>query len=113
MIYGIVSSRDFTNYQLMEQILDLYRPQITKVISGGARGADTLARQYCEKYGIPIIEHKNNFQRNGIKGYFDRNRQIVNESNVIIAFWDGTSPGTKHTIDYARSVQKEPLIIRV
>lgn len=36
-----------------------------------------------------------------------RNILIVNESDLIVAIWNGKSKGTKFTIDYARKMNKE------
>ncbi len=42
-------------------------------------------------------------------GYI-RNRLIVQESDMIVAFWDGKSKGTKHSIDQA-TLKKIPLLL--
>lgn len=40
-----------------------------------------------------------------------RNDQMVNICDCILAFWDGTSKGTKHTIDYAKKMNKPIKIV--
>ncbi|MDO4700541.1 MAG: hypothetical protein Q4A69_07655 [Moraxella sp.] len=50
---------------------------------------------------------KPNYQRHGRAAAFIRNRLIVDTADVLIAFWDGKSTGTKYTIDYAKKQQKQ------
>ncbi len=71
------------------------------IVSGGARGADTFAREYAIKNGIPIIEFLPDYTRYGRKAPLLRNIQIVDNCDFLIAFWNGVSRGTKFTIDYA------------
>jgi len=40
-----------------------------------------------------------------------RNKLIVEECDCLIAFWDGTSRGTKYTIDYAHQLGKPIKIV--
>jgi len=40
-----------------------------------------------------------------------RNRCVVDNCDILIAVWDGTSGGTANCIKYARSIGKEPTII--
>lgn len=43
--------------------------------------------------------------------YIERDYKIVNLADVILAFWDGKSRGTKKTIDYALKQGKENFVI--
>ena len=76
------------------------------IISGGAIGIDTLARQFAEQNNIPIIEFLPEYHKYGRKAPLMRNIQIVENCDSVIAFWDGKSPGTKFTIDYAKKLGK-------
>ena len=71
------------------------------IISGGAKGADTLAKQYALHNKIPLIEFLPDYQKFGRKAPLLRNISIVENCDLLIAFWDGVSRGTKFTIDYA------------
>ena len=82
------------------------------IISGGAIGIDTLARQFAEQKKIPIIEFLPEYSKYGRKAPLMRNIQIVENCDYIMAFWDGTSPGTKFTIDYAKKLGKPLKIVR-
>lgn len=88
--------------------IEKFIPQgVSKIISGGARGIDTLAEQYADSHGIPKLILKPDYKRYGRGAPHVRNRSIVEESDLIIAIWDGKSRGTKETIDYAMALGKE------
>jgi uncharacterized phage-like protein YoqJ len=38
---------------------------------------------------------------------YERNKSIVDNSDMIIALWDGSNSGTKHCVDYARKQKKK------
>lgn len=74
----------------------------TTIVSGGAKGADTLAKGYARDNNIPLTEYLPNYKAYGRQAPILRNIQIVENCDFLIAFWDGISRGTKFTIDYAR-----------
>lgn len=71
------------------------------IVSGGARGADTLAKEYAVRNNILLIEFLPEYDRYGRRAPLMRNIQIVDNCDFLLAFWNGTSRGTKFTIDYA------------
>jgi len=85
---------------------------ITEIISGGARGADTLAEMYARHRALPVKVFPAEWDKYGKSAGFRRNADIVKNSDIIVAFWDGKSKGTKHTIDLARRYFKEVKIIK-
>lgn len=109
MIAAVVGSRTFTNYQMM--ITVLLNKGIKKIVSGGARGADKLAERFANEHGIPIEIIKPDWKKNGKAAGLIRNKDIVNKADVVFAFWDGQSKGTKHSIDLARKAGKVVEII--
>lgn len=89
--------------------IDLSRyipPETTEIISGGAKGIDTLAEQYAIQKGIPTRIFYPDIKVLGRWAYFARNDQIVDAADLVIAFWDGASPGTRYTIARARKMNK-------
>lgn len=74
----------------------------TAIVSGGARGADTLAKEFAMKNNLPLMEYLPDYKAHGRQAPILRNIQIVENCDFLIAFWDGTSRGTKFTIDYAK-----------
>lgn len=71
------------------------------IVSGGAKGADTYAKEYAIKNNIPIIEFLPDYRKYGRKAPLMRNLQIVDNCDYLLAFWNGRSRGTKFTVDYA------------
>jgi len=100
---GIVGSRTFTDYQKMkEAFLERYAPETIECIySGGAIGADSLARQLAEELHIEIVEILPDWNKFGKSAGYIRNQAIVASSDELLAFWDGHSRGTNHSLDLA------------
>ena len=80
--------------------------ETTEIISGGAKGIDTLVERYADKHNIPKQIIKPEYEKYGKAAPLRRNEAIVNEANMIIAIWDGKSNGTKFTINYAKKIGK-------
>lgn len=108
MKLAIVGSRTFTNYAEMLRYLDKIHTQtpISCIISGGAIGADKLAEQYAHKRGILTHIFTPNWKTYGKSAGIIRNRDIIGECDRCVAFWDGKSTGTKHSIDFAKKTNK-------
>lgn len=102
MNIGVVGGRDFNDYESMEQVLfSVVEPTDDKIISGGAAGADTLAERFAKENNIPTKIYKADWKNLGKSAGILRNRDIIAQSDYIVAFWDGKSKGTKDTIDKA------------
>jgi hypothetical protein len=109
MKVAIIGSRGFTDYELIKKTL---KPLgITLIISGGAAGADTLGEKYANENGIETLIFKPDWKTHGKIAGFLRNTQIVEASELVIGFWDGTSKGTKDSLDKANKLGKKVLII--
>jgi hypothetical protein len=106
---AVIGSRSFDDYQFMKDSLS--KIEITKIVSGGASGADTLAEQYAKENNISIIIFLPNWKAFGKAAGFVRNLRIITEADIIIAFWDGSSKGTKNSIDTANKLNKEVIIV--
>lgn len=100
MIVGIVGSRGFTDEAFMEQMVEdaVGIENIDCIVSGGAKGADSLGERLAIKHNIPTIIYKPNWLKYGKSAGMIRNKEIVEASDVVIAFWDGESKGTMNTI---------------
>lgn len=83
-----------------------------EIISGGAAGIDTLAREYALAHGLRLTELLPEYERYGRRAPLVRNTEIVNRADAVLAFWDGRSHGTRFVIDEcgARGV---PVTVRV
>ena len=109
MIAAVVGSRNFTNYDQLSEELSKYN--IHEIVSGGAIGADSLAERYALEWEIPIRIFKPDWSTGRGAG-LARNTDIINAADIIIAFWDGISTGTKDSINKAKKAGKQLIIIR-
>lgn len=94
----------------LDKLVGLMNQKPTEVISGGAKGYDTLAAQWAQARHLRLTEYKPDYERNGRGAPFIRNRRMVDEADLVVAFWDGHSRGTKYTIDYAIKQDKTIVI---
>ena len=103
---AIIGSRTFNDYAYLKEKMKLF-PSITKIISGGAKGADKLAEKYAEECGLEIQIIIPEWGKHGKSAGIARNRVIVENADLIIAFWDGKSAGTRSSVDYAKKLGKK------
>ena len=98
----IAGSRNFNDYNLLKSSCDNLLTQFTniEIVSGTARGADKLGERYAREKGYSIKEFPANWSLGKSAGYI-RNDEMAQYADMLIAFWDGTSKGTKHMIDLA------------
>jgi len=109
MKIAVVGSRSFNDYDFLKEKLSLYK--IDVIISGGAPGADSLAERYAEENNIETIIFPAEWETHGRAAGPIRNKLIVENCDYLIAFWNGKSRGTKFSIDYAKELGKETVII--
>ena len=109
---AVVGSRNFTDkdvfVRVISEIISLEgSPKV--IVSGGAKGADSLAYEWAIDNGIEtlVFEPKYDEFPKKVRRWMapkERNTTIVENSDVVLAFWDMESTGTKDTID--KSVEK-------
>ena len=107
-IYKIIiaGGRDFMDYNLLKEKTNkiLQEKRVSHkivIISGCARGADTLGLRYASENAFDIEEYPANWDKYGKKAGYMRNVEMAENADALIAFWDGKSKGTKHMIDIA------------
>lgn len=108
---AVIGSRGFSNYTLLKEFLDTEKP--VKIVSGGASGADALAKKYAEERDIELVEILPDYETYGKVAPILRNKKIVSISDGVLAFWDGESKGSKYTVDYAIEQGKHVQIIDI
>lgn len=95
MKVAVVGSRGLTISHLEGYLPDA----VTEIISGGCKGVDTCAREYAIQKGIPLTEFLPEYSRYGRAAPLKRNLLIIDHADLVLAFWDGHSRGTKFVID--------------
>ncbi len=78
-------------------------PQDTIIIHGGAHGADEIADLAARRWFTEEpIEFAADWETHGRGAGLIRNIAMLNENpDLVIAFWNGSSPGTKHALEQA------------
>lgn len=80
--------------------LEEYLPEgVTEIISGGARGVDTSTREYAHAHGIKLTEFLPEYDKYGRAAPLKRNITIIEHADLVLAFWDGKSKGTRFVIE--------------
>lgn len=111
----IAGSRGFSNYKLLREQCNKFLREKRKtsniiVVSGHARGADTLGEKYAQDEGFTLEIYLAQWKKFGKRAGYRRNEQMAEVADALIAFWDGSSKGTKHMIDI---MNEKNLLVRV
>jgi len=115
MKLAIVGSRVFNDYELLKKWTSIY---ITNswgtniiIISGGAKGTDTFAEQFAIESGFETYIYLPDWNKYGKSAGFKRNQQIIDNCDILLAFWDGKSKGTQDSINKAKLAKKPTFIV--
>lgn len=110
----IAGGRDFDDYVLLNQSCNemLGDEENVEIVSGIARGADKLGEKYANEKGFLIKQFPADWDGLGKKAGFVRNEKMAKYADVLIAFWDGKSKGTKHMIDLAIRHNLKVMVVR-
>lgn len=108
----VAGGRDFNDYHLLKRKLSilLNNRLDVEIVSGAARGADSLGERYAEENGLYIHRKPADWEKYGKSAGYRRNAEMAEYADALVAFWDGKSRGTKHMIDLA---EKHELAIRI
>lgn len=111
----ICGSRGVENYLALLGAIADAGFVITEVVSGNAMGADALGERWARENNkrlslFPVSRAE--WKIHGKKAGPRRNRMMVDNADAVIAIWDGHSPGTKSTIDYAQK-QGKPVHVKL
>ena len=105
----IVGSRSITRFDLSAHI-----PQCTDtIISGGAKGIDTLAEEYADRKQISKYIVRPNYKLYGRAAPLKRNEIMVDMADAVLIIWDGHSKGTEYTLKYAQKTNKTFYLVKI
>ena len=104
----VCGGRDFDNYKLLRDTLDEHSCFMTNkcvIISGKARGADTLGEKWAEENYLEVDPYPANWAKYGSKAGPIRNQQMIDEGkpDLVVAF---PTPRSKGTWDMIRRAEK-------
>jgi hypothetical protein len=108
----IAGGREFNDYNLLVEVCDimLHKLHNIEIVSGKARGADSLGERYAKEKGYPVKEFPADWDGLGKGAGHIRNRQMAQYANCLLLFWNGNSKGSKNML---KEAQKENLQIKV
>ena len=99
---AVIGSRSL----FIEDIGEYLPEKTTEILSGGARGVDTCAKNYATKQGIKITEILPDYKKYGRAAPIKRNIEIIEKADAVVAFWDGKSKGTEFVINHCKKHNK-------
>lgn len=118
----IAGSRNFYDYNIVEDTVVSYfmsrgiLKENVEIISGGARGADSLGEQLADSYGLKLTVFPAQWDTYGKAAGMIRNKEMADyatkdsDKAILFAFWDGQSRGTKGMIDIAKRCGMEVIV---
>jgi hypothetical protein len=108
---AIVGGRDFADLdRVVEDMTSLMASKgfpKTEILCGEARGADTQGRLYGEMLGFTVKSYPAKWNEYGKSAGYRRNAEMAKDADVVLAYWDGVSKGTKHMIDLTKKKGKQ------
>lgn len=107
----IAGSRDFNDYKYLCETMKKLDFSVSEVVSSGARGADLLGERWAKENGIPIKRFDAEWDEYGKAAGFIRNAEMGHYADYLVAFWDGTSPGTADMIRRMRMKRKHGTVM--
>lgn len=118
LVIGIVGYRDYNDYEEFCEYVDDFiateEVEVESIVSGGAKGTDKLAERYARDHNIRLVVYKAEWSKYGNpKAAHIRNRFIVEDSDLIIAFLSPKSKGTRNTIAIAEELDVPVHIIYI
>ena len=118
MRLAIIGSRTFNDFSELLDFVTFWffdGPNqcfhFNEIISGGAKGADSLGAKFAKDYKIKLTTFKPEWKKYGKSAGFIRNQTIVDNCDIVLAFWDGESRGTADTIGKAKKAKKPTFIV--
>lgn len=107
----VAGSREITDYQIVHDAVYSCPWVITEIVSGGARGVDTLGEQAAAAFGIPVKVFPADWVTHGRAAGPIRNQQMAAYATALIAIWDGKSTGTLNMIKQAERLKLRVQVI--
>ncbi len=109
----IAGGREIYDYQLVLDAIKEANLDIITVVSGGAKGVDTLGEQYASEMNLALNVYAADWQKNGRAAGPIRNRKMAENADALIAIWDGKSRGTKNMIETATKLKLVVYVKRI
>ena len=110
----VAGSRGYTNrkrvYSLLNKIHIEY-PEL-EIVSGMAKGPDMFAHDWAIANGVDVHKFYADWDKYQKRAGFIRNEEMAHFGDACLAFWDGTSKGTKMMIKIMNESYKPISVVR-
>jgi predicted Rossmann fold nucleotide-binding protein DprA/Smf involved in DNA uptake len=107
MRVGIVGSRHFPELDRVARYVRSL-PASSSLVTGSASGVDATATRAARERGLPVRVLGASFEEAADAGSaMERNQRLVSSCDVLVAFWDGRSQGTRRTVERALDSGRE------
>ncbi len=113
LITIVAGSRSISDKEIVENAINVAPFEISELVSGNANGVDKLGEEWANENGVDVERFpvtQSDYNEKGKKAPLDRNEDMVEYADALIAVWDGNSNGTKHIIEYAN---REGIVVYV
>lgn len=97
----IAGGRDFSDYRCLKESVIGLNINISEIVSGKAKGVDALGEQFALENNIPVKSFPADWGKHGRSAGPIRNKEMADYADILVAFWDGKSKGTKSMIELA------------
>lgn len=97
----IAGSRDIVNYNMVKDIIDNSDFVITEVVSGMARGVDSIGIRYAKENNLPLTCFPASWDKYGKASGPIRNQEMAEYADALICIYMSDSKGSKDMIKKA------------
>lgn len=114
----VAGGREFKDQELFDITLNHFMRYFSSVnipviiVSGGARGADTMAEDYARRYNLPFKLFEADWDFHGKAAGYVRNKEMAKYGTHLVAFHDGISKGTTHMINLAKEYELKVKVVK-
>jgi hypothetical protein len=125
---AVCGTRTFDEPQLLYEKMDFYVSKLSVkpiILTGGQKervfktlnsylyvGADYFAEMWAYARKLTVRIHRPDPDKGFPAALHIRNREMIEEATVLVAFHDGKSPGTKSVIEMAQKKKIPVKIVR-
>lgn len=116
----IIGSRSIDKAEFVFPVIEKFIKDHTTgkitIIAGGAKGVDQLAKTYAVTHGLDFVEFLPYHLLDNVpfssKYFFIRNKQMIDNADKVLVFWDGKSKGTEYGIKYSQKIAIPVMVIK-
>jgi hypothetical protein len=109
----IAGGRNIIDRQWVDLAVEQSQFEITEVVSGTARGADTLGEEWAARNNVPVKRFPAEWDRLGKSAGYKRNQTMATYAEALILVWDGDSKGSGHMLAIAKALNLKVYELKV